>query len=436
MVVKHKNVLVYGVSVSGEWVAKLLKKLRANVFLFDDNAEILKTKIIKDCYVLNELNENLLSQFDFLVVSPSVEKDNINLINAKNLGKKIFSEIEFASQFCKNLVAITGTNGKTTTVQLITAMLQTKHKAIACGNIGYPMSRAVLESKKSIKVAEVSSFMLENADTFSPRVATVLNIQPDHLIRHKTMEEYTNLKLGIFKNLKQSDYAVVNLDSKIHAKQECLNLTYSYNHMADVYVRDGTIYLHNDKVVDLNELKLKGKHNVYNVMCAICFAYIYKVKLRRIREVLINFNSEKFRIEKIASINGINFVNDSKSTNIASTLAAVECTKGAIILLCGGSNKGLDYKNLFQNLSKRVRDVVVYGEIANQLLLDNNEKFNINKFETMKEAFNFSVAIAKQNDTILLSPATASYDQYSSYIERGKDFNKLVKEYEIKAKKK
>ena len=171
-------------------------------------------------------------------------------------------------------------------------------------------------------------------------------------------------------------------------------------------------------------------------MCAICFAYIYKVNIREIRNVLLNFNSEKFRIENVAKINDINFVNDSKSTNIASTLASVETVKGAIILLLGGSNKGLDYKPLFEKLSKRVKHIVVYGEIANQLVLANDNKFKIEKFKTLKEAFNFATDIAIKNDAILLSPASASYDQYKSYVERGKEFNNLVKDYANKTKKK
>ena len=433
---KHKNMLVYGLNISGEWAAKLLIKQKANVFLFDDNIDILKSKKIKNCYIVESLNENLISQFDFFVVSPSIGKDNKYLLMAKECGVKIFSEIEFASQFCKRLVAITGTNGKTTTVQLVAALLKNKCKAIACGNIGYPLSRAVLENKKSLKVAEVSSFMLENCDGFSPQVATVLNIEPDHLIRHKTMEEYTNLKLGIFKNLTAKDYAVINLDKSIHSTNDCLTVTYSYNHMADVFFKNGAIYLHNEKIIDINQLKLKGKHNIYNIMCAICFAYIYRVKPREIRNVLMNFGSEKFRIENIAKINDINFVNDSKSTNIASTLAAVETVKGAIVLLLGGSDKGLDYKPLFEKLSKRVKHIVVYGEIANQLVLANDSKFKIEKFKTLKQAFDFCLTIANKNDTILLSPASASYDQYKSYVERGKEFNILIEDYANKTKKK
>lgn len=429
MTYRHKNVLVYGLSISGEWVAKLLKKKKANVFLFDDNMEVVRKKKIKNCYVLNELNENLIEQFDFLVVSPSIEKDNQYLTIARKLKIKIYSEIEFAATFCKNLVAITGTNGKTTTVKIITALLQTKYKAIACGNIGYPLSRAVIESKNSVKVAEVSSFMLENAETFSPHVATITNIEPDHLIRHKTMEEYSNLKLSIFKNLKANDYAVINLDQKIDHPKNSNILTYSYNRSADVCCKNGSIFLHNNKIINVNELNLKGKHNIYNIMCAICFAHIYKIKPQKIRNVLINLHGEKFRIEKIATINQINFVNDSKSTNIASTLASVETVKGAIILLLGGSNKNLDYKPMFNKLSKRVKLVIVYGEIANQLLLENNSKFKIEKFKDLKKSFDFAITQAKPNDTILLSPATASYDQYSSYIERGKHFDNLVKDY-------
>jgi len=436
MLFKHKNVLVYGMSMSGEWVARLLKKQKANVFLYDDNPDVLNKKLIKNCYVLNELNENLIKQFDFLVVSPSIEKENQFLQIASKINKKVFSELEFASLFCKKLVAVTGTNGKTTTVKIITALLQTKHKAIACGNIGYPLSRAVIESKNSIKVAEVSSFMLEHAETFSPHVATITNIESDHMIRHKTMQEYVTLKRSIFKNLKPTDFAVVNLDSNIVPNKNVKVITYSYNKVADVRVQNGSIFLHDQKIVSLNEINLKGRHNIYNIMCAICFAYIYKIKPQKIRNVLINLNPEQFRIQKIANINGITFVNDSKSTNIASTLASVETVKGAIILLLGGSNKDLDYIPMFNKLSKRVKQIVAYGEIANQLLLANANKFKLEKFKTLDESFDFAIKNANPNDTILLSPATASYDQYSSYIERGKHFNSLVKDYETKNKKK
>lgn len=426
---KHKNVLVYGLSVSGEWVSKLLLKQKANVFLYDDNIETLKSKKIKNCYILEELNQNLISQFDFIVVSPSIEKTNEFLILAQKENIRVFSEVEFASQFCKNYVAITGTNGKTTTVELITKIINKKHKAVACGNIGYPLSRAVMENKKYIKVVEVSSFMLENANTFSPNVATVLNIEPDHLIRHKTMEEYTSLKLSIFKNLTPENYAVINLDKDIHTTQNCKTITYSYSHYADVYVKNGYIFARNEKLLAINELKLKGKHNIYNIMCAICFGLIYKVSLTKIKQAIMEYSPEKFRIENRGAINGVHFVNDSKSTNIASTLASTETIKGSIILLLGGSKKGLDYTQLFNKLTKRVKHIVAFGKIATELATSNNQQFKLQPCVNLQEAFDFAVKNAKPNDTILLSPASASYDQFSSYIERGNAFNDMVQQY-------
>ena len=216
---KHKNFLVYGMSSSGEWATKLLLKKKASVFLYDDNVEKLKNKKFKDCYLVQNLNENLISQFDYIVLSPSIELDNFVVQTANKFNIKMFSEIELASLFCKNFVAITGTNGKTTTVQLISALINSKRKAIACGNIGYPFSRAILENKRAIKVVEVSSFMLEHCEEFHPHVATILNIEPDHLIRHKTMEEYTRTKHQIFKNLSNQDYAIVNLDLAIRPQK-------------------------------------------------------------------------------------------------------------------------------------------------------------------------------------------------------------------------
>lgn len=432
---KYKNVLVYGMSISGEWVSKLLLKLKANVFLYDDDRQKLKCKNIENCYFVQELNDNLISQFDFIVVSPAIEKDNKYLLSAKAQNVKVFSEIEFASQFCKEFVAVTGTNGKTTTVELISAILNKKRKAVACGNIGYPLSRAVLEKKRYIKVIEVSSFMLENIDTFSPHVTSILNIEPDHLNRHKTMEEYTKLKYSIFKNVRPHDYIVVNLDENIHPTKKCFILTYSQKCLADVYIRQGYIYLHQNRIIAINELKLKGKHNLNNVMCAICYAFVYRISPAKIREALLSFKSEPFRIEEIGTINGIHFINDSKSTNISSTLACVESIKGSIILLLGGSKKGLDYRKLFSKLPKRVKSIIVYGEIADALIEANENCFEIKRTEDLSSAFAQALAKAIKNDNIILSPATASYDQFSSFVERGKLFNKLVSEYEVSAKK-
>ena len=432
---KNKNVLVYGLSVSGVWCAKLLLKKKAHIFLFDDNQEKLKGVGIKNCEILLSLDKSLIKNMNLIVVSPSIEPDNSVFLLAKECSVKVMSELEFASQFCPNLVAVTGTNGKTTTVELITAILNKKQKAVACGNIGYPLSKAVLNNKRSIKVAEVSSFMLENAQTFNPKVATVLNIEEDHLIRHKTMEEYVKLKMNIFKNLSATDFAVVNLDLNINPQTNAEVVSYSYSHPAHVKVKDGAIYLLGTKIVNLNELKLKGKHNIYNVMCAICYGYIYNIKPAKMREALINFTPDRFRNEFVAVVGGIKFVNDSKSTNIASTLASTESCKGAIVLLLGGSKKELNYSVLFNKLTKRVKHIVAFGEIAEDIVLANNNKFKIDICENLSSAFDFALTVAIKNDTILLSPSSASYDEFSNYIERGKKFNEKVKEYEAKISK-
>ncbi len=432
---KNKNVLVYGLSSSGEWAAKLLRRCKANVFLYDDNPAVLKSKVIPNCYLVQELNKNLITQFDFLVVSPAIEKNNKNLTIARANGIKIFSEVELAGLFSKNFVAVTGTNGKTTTVELITAILNKKHKATACGNIGYPFSRAVMEHKNHLHVVEVSSFMLENADTFSPHVATILNIEPDHLTRHKSMEEYRRLKLSILKNLTIKDYMVVNTDLKIPTEQNARTFTYSQKKLADVYLKNGYIYYQNKIIVAENELKIKGKHNIYNAMCAICYGLIYNVPLKYIREALIEYSSEKYRINYLGKINQIDFFNDSKSTNIASTLACVDSIKGSIILLLCGSKKGLDYKKLFATLSRRVRYIIAFGEIAEDVARHNEGRFPLETVADLDAAFDFAVSMALSGDSIVFSPSSASYDQFANYEERGRMFNKKVNEYEIAWKK-
>lgn len=436
MKLKNKKVLVYGLCQSGEWASKLLIKNKAQVFLYDDDLSKLRNRNLKKCYLVQELNESIIAELDFLVVSPSVEKDNEFLLLAEKHNKKIYSELEFAANFTKNYLAVTGTNGKTTTVELISQILNKKYKAVACGNNGYCLSRAVMERKKHIKVIEVSSFMLENSQTFSPHIATILNIESDHLVRHKTMDEYSTLKLSIFKNVKETDYVVVNFDKKFISKKPCRTITYSYAKPADVCVRNGYIYLKDEKLIAINQLKLKGKHNIYNIMCAICFAYVHKVKPELIKEALMEFKPNHFRIERLNKINDICFINDSKSTNIASTLACVDSVKGSIILLLCGSTKELDYNLLFEKLSKRVKEIIVFGEISEDVITANNNQFKIKKCENLDQAFDYAVSIAIKNDNVVLSPSSASYDQFSSYIERGKAFNKKVQEYEIANKKK
>lgn len=431
---KGKKVLVYGLSVSGEWASKLLLKHKANVFLFDDDFARLSSRRLKNCFVVQTLNENFIQNIDLIVVSPAVEKQNPNLLLAAKHNVPVMSELEFASHLAKKLVAVTGTNGKTTTVQLIASILNQKHRAVACGNNGYPMSRAVIEGKNRIMVAEVSSFMLEHAASFSPHVATILNIQPDHLVRHKTMAEYTKLKHNIFANLKPSDYAVVNLDDKIHPSTTCNVVTYSFRHLADVYYRNGAIYLHQQKIVDANQLKIKGKHNILNAMCAVCYASIFKVPVPKIKQALINFQPDVFRNTAVASKNQIDFINDSKSTNIASTTASIEAVDTPIILILGGSNKGLNYNQFFAKLSKKVKQIVAFGEIA-PALEQANKTHKFAKFKNLALAFEFAVSQAKAGDTILFSPSSASYDQYENYVERGKDFNNLVAAY-VEAKTK
>lgn len=428
MIVKNKRVLVYGMSSSGIWATNLLKKKHAKVYVYDDDFDALRNKNFKDCYLVNKLDEDTIATFDIIIVSPSIENDNINLDYARLHRIPIYSEMELGASFLKNVVAVTGTNGKTTTTELITKILSKSKHAYACGNIGYPVSRAVLEKKRGIFVIETSSFMLEHADSFSPHIATILNIEPDHLIRHKTMEEYTRLKMNIFKNLKPKDYAVVNLDSNITPNVDSMTITYSYKHNADVYLKNGYIYLHEHRLVALNELKLKGKHNILNIMCAVCYAYIYQIKPNKIREALLEFTPDQFRNESRV-VKGIEFINDSKSTNIASTLASVNSVKNAIVLLLGGSNKGLDYTELFNNLPKRVKKIVAFGEIAESLELANAGKFDLHRAEDLRSAFDVAIQDLKRNDTVILSPATASYDQYANYIERGKHFNELVREY-------
>ena len=445
MDIKRQTFLVVGISKSGFAVANYILSNGGKCFLYED----LKSPKIDDAIsklidlggvrVERENVDDALLHIDNLIISPGVPINHNVAVKAKNLGKRIIGELEFGFlQFTPTTVAITGTNGKTTTATLIDEIFKTAGmKSVLVGNVGVPITSKICDTDKdTICVAEVSSFQLESTALFCPHVSCILNIKPDHLERHYTMENYVFLKKRIFKNQRESEYALINYDDEIikgFAGEIRAKIIYvSLKERVDgAYRIDGKLYYKNEFIIDQNELALKGEHNVFNSLFAIAVAKIFNVNNNDIINALKNFKGVKHRMELVAQKEGIEFYNDSKATNTASTISAIEGAKKPTILILGGSEKGETYIELFEKIKQSlVKHVVLTGASRNKML-DSADRVGFNKL-TLTYDFTTAVKIAKlvaeEGECILLSPACASFDNFSSFEERGEKFRQIVDE--------
>ncbi len=445
--IKGKKVSVIGAARSGLAVAKLLKRLNADVFI-SDVKKIEEIKYVK--FTTNELDllgikyefgghSDRIFDCDFIVISPGVPSSADIVVKAKNMGIKVLSEIEVASWFCKApIVAVTGTNGKTTTTSLIGFILKNAgFKTIVAGNIGAPFSDFVLDvDEESVVVLEVSSFQLDHIETFKPKVAVLLNITPDHLDRYASFGDYILSKFRIFKNQKENDFAVYNYDDEIvQPYVESLNLIkmpFSVVERLPVgaFIDDGYIVLKfenkEERIAKMGEIKIRGIHNVYNSLAAALAARAMEVKDEIIRESLKAFEGVAHRLEFVREINGVKFINDSKATNVNSLWYALESFDEPIILIAGGRDKGNDYSKVYDLVKKKVKLIVAIGESKEKIYNEFKTLTNVVKVNSMEEAVKISFENAIPGDVVLLSPACASFDMFDDYEHRGEVFKKLV----------
>lgn len=438
-----KNCLIYGLSDSGVYASILLDKVGAFCHIHDDDETVYERlekcypkykKAISHCIIERTLSEELLDTIDIAVVSPAVPIDNKYINYLRLNGKIILSEMELGCMFSEStILAVTGTNGKTTTVKLINDLLNTQTKSIPVGNIGYPVCRAVVEKRKDIYVVEVSSFMLENEYDFRPLISTIINIAPDHLDRHGTFDNYYQIKLNITRHMLADDTLVINLDDHYALDVEnvsCHKVYYSQNVRCDgAYIQNGAIYYKTEYIIRLDELQVKGRHNYYNILCAICFAKLMNISNGNIACVLRTFRTPAHRCEYLGEYDGVTYINDSKSTTPHSTINAIQSYDRSILIL-GGSDKNLDFSEIFKS-KDRLAYVVAYGETRYQIyrcaLM--NGYADVCMCETLDEAFDICTTKATEKCTILFSPACASFDQYKNYEQRGEKFRELVNEY-------
>ncbi len=443
------NYLVLGLAKSGISSCNLLCEKGENVFAFDDDKkyvkEISNSGLVCSCVtIIKKLSKKVLKQIDKIVVSPGVKKDRYSQIASK-YGIDVISELELGFQFCHcDVLAITGTNGKTTTTTLLGEMLKISKKDVfVVGNIGTAFCSEVQKMKNdSVAVCEASNFQLENIKTFKPKIVGFLNIAPDHLDRYKNFEEYFLAKLNIFKNFSQDDIAVLNFDDDLLRSGlenlNCKKIYFSLSKLPDLidgaYLKKNEIcFVKNGKIeesVSLKDLKLVGNHNKLNVMCAVLIARGYGVSIADISKAISNFKGLEHRIEYVGCLGNVKFYNDSKATNIHSTLTAVNSFSEDIVLLLGGSDKGENFSVLFSKLPKNVVKIITFGACGKKIYTHGTSFGfkNISQEENLESAFDFAVKNLNGNEVVLLSPATASFDEFKNYEERGAFFKYLVKE--------
>ncbi len=444
------EIVVLGSGESGTGAALLAKAKGYTVFVSDKG-------LVKDKYVaiLNRNgipfesgmhSESIILTADLVIKSPGIP-DTVPVIQKiKQAGIRIISEIDFAYSFVKGkaqIIAITGSNGKTTTTLLTYHIFKNAGLNVALGgNVGYSFAGLVAdENEYDYYVLEISSFQLDNTYDFKPDVAAILNITPDHLDRYGyDINNYAKAKYRIVKNLDASDYFVYSADDELInrlnkelASGKLFPFSTEKQLQTGAYIENNQIKIvENNKILfemKIDELSLKGKHNVANSMVAAIAANIMKIKKETIRKSLMSFDAVEHRLEEFLTIGGVKFINDSKATNINSTWYALETVEGPIVWIAGGIDKGNDYSELYSLVRKKVKALVCLGT-DNRKLMASFEGIVpvITEANSMKEAVTKAYELAEDGDTVLLSPACASFDLFDNYEDRGKQFKKYVRE--------
>jgi len=449
MDLNNKRVLVVGLGKSGVASALFLKKHGAKVSVSDTKSgDELRNEIpvLLDHGISVETGGHGDRTFrgqDLIVVSPGVPVDAPPLVQARSLGESVIGEVELAAQFLPGpIVAITGSNGKTTTTTLTGEIMTAGgFPTLVGGNIGTPaISLAERAQQGTVIVLEVSSFQLETIQTFRPKVAVVLNVTPDHLDRHRTFEIYTDAKARIFENQQGSDFAVLNADDPtcvaMAARTRAQVFWFSRQKEVELgaWVRDGNIVFRDAsgqrEVLQVSEIPLKGAHNLENVLAAACAGMLMGCAPDKIRQAVHDFKAVEHRLEFVASIRGVDYYNDSKATNVDATIKALESFPGNIHLILGGKDKGSDYTVLNDLLRQRVKRLYTIGaaaaKIESQIVSSKNGGPEVVHAETLENAIRKAHAVAQPGDAVLLAPACASFDQFKNYEHRGQVFKEIV----------
>ena len=450
-----KKVLVVGAGVSGFAAAKILKRLGAKVTLSDAKSEdaigedFSKLRTLGIELVFGAQEEALLDGCSLLLLSPAVPIAISLASAAKRRGIRITSEVELAASLARSpIFAVTGTNGKTTTTTLLGLLLAErfgKEKTRVGGNIGYPLSEAVLEAGEGGAIAaEISSYQMEATEHFRPKAAAVLNVTPDHIKRHGSMEVYQAMKEKLFAAQTHEDFLVLNYDdphtrgmAERAAGHVCFFSRRTELSEGATVRADGMIVMRWDGaehvLIPVRELGIPGGHNVENALAASAIALLAGVTPAEARPVLRSFKGVEHRIEFVRTLDGVNYYNDSKATNTDSAIKALEAFDGHIVLIAGGDDKLTDLTEFMELVHARVDELILIGDAAARFAAA-AEGAGLSKQHIRRAGYNMAAAVQAAHDlaakgqTVLLSPACASFDMYSGYEERGRDFKRIVNE--------
>mgnify|MGYP002552736786 FL=1 len=439
-----KKVLVIGLAKSGKAAVRLLKKLNATITVneFQEASKIPEYQQYLDDGIEmitgGHPDELFERDFDFVIKNPGINYHKPFILRLKERNIPVYTEIELAYQVAKkqHYIGVTGTNGKTTTVTLIDKILKGQYQNVhLAGNVGMPLCDIVLdhnllEEENHYIVIEMSNFQLLDIDTFKPNVSTIINLTPDHLDYMASLDEYYASKTNIYKNTDENDCFVVNLDDQVLAKYlkqypiPCRQITMSLDNQADCMIKDNAIYYQDEFIINLDDIKLVGNHNLQNIMIAICIAKKCDVKNEIINQEIASFIGVEHRIEFVKEINGIKIYNDSKATNTDASIIALKAFKQPVILLMGGFDKGLDLKEM-STYSNKIKRLVTFGA-AGKRFKDEMHVENSICVKNLKEATLEAINNATSGDIVLLSPSTSSFDEFSGYEQRGNVFKEIV----------
>ena len=433
-----KNVLIYGLGKSGVSSAKLLMKQGYRVFLYDGKQNLSHEvfQLAKQgAILLDDLLDDLITKLSMAIISPGVSVYHKDIVRLQQK-TKVIGEAELAFFNCRGqVVAVTGTNGKTTTCSLIHSILQnTDKKSFLAGNVGTPLTQVVNQIEKGdIVVHETSSFQLETTDMFKPYISAMLNLSPDHIDRHKDFKTYINTKMNLFKRQDKSCFALLNKDDK-NVVANCKDISatkiwFSCDKQADVFVKDNVVYYQKQPVLQINNKMFFSKHNLSNLLCAVGVCKLLGVSNKHVQKGADEFCAVDHRLQKVGDIGNVCFINDSKATNMGSVLPALN-SFGNISLILGGQDKGLCFDKLFKNMPQQVNFCILYGQAKEKLYASAKKQNYKNLF--LADSFDNAVKIAyysaKPQGTVLLSPGCASFDCFNGYHERGQRFVQIFEE--------
>jgi UDP-N-acetylmuramoylalanine--D-glutamate ligase len=449
MELKNKRVLVVGLGKSGLSAAMFLRVQGARVTVSDTRSAVALAKEIPallEAGIMVESGGHGLLTFrrqDLIVVSPGVPMDTPEVKQAKAFGLPVIGELELASRFLQGqIVAITGSNGKTTTTTLVGKIFTDAGlPALVGGNIGLPVIDLVGKSTpETTCVLEVSSFQLETVEEFHPRIAVVLNITPDHLDRHGSFENYAAAKTRITERQGANDFLVLNAEDKaaqmvalktkaqiywFSMRRPIKQGAFVYGESIVFVAREGA---KSEPVMPVSEIPLKGSHNVENVLAAVCVARLAGISAAAIRSGVGSFKAVEHRLELVKSVHGVEFYNDSKATNVDAAMKAIASFEGGVHLILGGKDKDSDYSLMAELLKERVKAVYTIGTAAEKIERQLQGVVKIVQAETMQVAVTDAAKAAVSGDVVLLSPACSSFDQFENYEHRGQVFRQLVSE--------